>query len=163
MKVSPINPRAECAILECAYPLGTFSMSDQTKHLFSCEETFEACAVRIVISDNYWNALLPDNRLGAGENFCKQLVLIGDFNMDVSTSELWMAPGLNQIVMTSDLVMHRINGLEFDKAIHCLGGWTFHDYVDSAAHGVVDNNVGTSTKEVLNLIFCDIVWNLQNE
>lgn len=83
-------------------------MSDQAHHLFSGEESFEARAVGVVIGDDYWRALLPDNRFGAWEHFCKQLILAGDFHVDMSTSELWMASGLNQAVMATDLIGNRI-------------------------------------------------------
>jgi hypothetical protein len=162
-EVSAVISLLENAIMAGSYPLRTFSMSDQANHLFSCEESFEACAVGVIIIDDYWGAILPDNRLGSWEHFCKQLILMGRFKMDMSTSELWMASRLNQFVMAADLIVNRIQCLELDKAIHCLGGGTFHDYVHSTAHSVVLNHVGASTEEVNNLCFCDIIGNLQNK
>ena len=138
-------------------------MSDQSNHLFCCEEAFEPCAVSVIIRNDYWSALLPDNRFGSRKHFSKQLVRIRLFNMDVSTANLGGPARLNQILMASNLIADSIKGQKLNKAIHCLGGGTFHDYVHSTAHSVVVDRVGVSTKKVNNLFRQDIVWNLENE
>src|SRR5947207_4082043 len=78
---------AQTSVLSCllqklplkkgAHPLRAFSMSDQANHLFSCEESFEACAVGIVVVDDHRSAIIPDNRLGSGAHLSKQFVLVG--------------------------------------------------------------------------------------
>jgi hypothetical protein len=118
--VSAVVSPSETAPEESAHPLRAFSMSDQANHLFSCEESFEACAVGIVVVDNHWSAILPDNRLGSWEHLSKQFVLVGQFNMDVSTPELRMTSRLDHILMVADLVINGIQRLKLDKAIHCL-------------------------------------------
>ena len=81
----------------------------------------------------------------------------------MTTTKLGVATRLNQILVTSDLIVHSIACAKLDKAVHCLGGRAFHDYVHSTAQRVVLNDVGASAEEVNNLFSSDIVWNLQNK
>ena len=148
--VSAIVSPSETTIKESAHPLRAFSMSDQANHLFSCEESFEACAVGIVVVNDHRSAILPHNRLGSREHLSKQFVLVGQFNMDVSTPKLRVTSRLDHILMVADLIMNGIQCLKLDKAIHCLRGGTFHDYVHRTAHGVIIDDVGLFTKELDN-------------
>src|SRR5271155_722847 len=141
IKSQSLNSFIEHASLKDSYPLRTFGMSNQANHLFFCEESFEACAIRIIVSDHNWSTFLPDDRLGAWEYFCKQSILVGSFNLDMTTTKLGVATRLNQILVTSDLIVHSISCAKLDKAIHCLGGRAFHDYVHSTAERVVLNDV----------------------